>query len=62
MNRTTNLAYSLNGYLWAISALVAEKLQVRCIMETHVVTITSPLQIVDVGNGCKAYSANIYTS
>ena len=43
LNRTTNLAYSLNGYLWAISALAAKKLQIRCIMETHVVTIKSPL-------------------
>ena len=29
-------------------------------METHVVTIKPPLQIVDIGNGCKAYSARIY--
>ena len=60
LNRTTNLTYSLDGYLWAISALAAKKLQIRCIMETHVVTIKPPLQIVDVGNGCKAYSASIY--
>ena len=60
LNRTTNLAYSLDGYLWAISALAAEKLQIRCVMETQVVTIKPPLQIVDVGNGCKAYSASIY--
>ena len=60
MNRTTNLAYSLDGYIWAISALAAEKLQIRCVMETHVVTIKPPLQIVDVGNGCKAFSASIY--
>ena len=60
LNRATNLAYSLDGYLWAISTLAAEKLQIRCVMETHVVTIKSPLQIVDVGNGCKAFSASIY--
>ena len=54
------MAYSLDGYLWAISALATEKLQVRCIMETHVITIKPPLQIVDIGNGCKAYSASIY--
>ena len=60
VNRTTNLAYSLDGYLWAISALAAEKLQIRCVMETHVVTIKPPLQIVDVGNRCEAYSASIY--
>ena len=29
-------------------------------METHVVTIHPPLQIVDIGNGCEAYSASIY--
>ena len=60
INQTTNLAYSLDGYLWAISALVTEKLQIRCVMETRVVTITPPLQIVDIGNGCKAYSSSIY--
>ena len=57
---TTNLAYSLDGYLWAISALPAEKLQIRCVMETHVIMIKPPLQIVDIGNGCEAYSASIY--
>ena len=60
INRTTNLAYSLDGYLWAISALATEKLQIRCVMETQVITINPPLQIVDKGNGCKAYSASIY--
>ena len=40
--RTTNLAYSLDGYLWAISALAAEKLQIRCVMETHIIHITPP--------------------
>ena len=29
-------------------------------METHIVTIKPPLQIVDVGNGCEAYSSSIY--
>ena len=54
------MAYSLDGYLWAISALASEKLQIRCVMETHVVTIHPPLQIVDIGNGCEAYSTSIY--
>ena len=49
---------ALDGYLWAMSALAAEKLQIRCVMETHVITIHPPLQIVDVG--CEAYSTNIY--
>ena len=60
LNQTTNLAYSLDGYLWAISTLAAKKLQVRCVMETHVITIKPPLQIMDIGNGCEAYSASIY--
>ena len=60
LNRTTNLAYSLDGYLWAISALATEKLQIRCVMETHVITIHPPLQIVDIGDGCEAYSTSIY--
>ena len=60
LNQTTNLAYSLDGYLWAISALASEKLQIRCIMEMHIVTIHPPLQIVDIGNGCEAYSTSIY--
>ena len=29
-------------------------------MDTCIITITPPLQIIDVGNGCKAYSASIY--
>ena len=60
LDRTTNLAYSLDGYLWAISDLEAEKLQIRCVMETHVITIKPSLQIVDFGNGCEASSASIY--
>ena len=60
INHTTNLAYSLDRYLWAISALAAEKLPIRCVMETRVITIKPPLQIVDIGNGCEAYSASIY--
>ena len=58
--RTTNLAYSLDGHLWAISALAAEKLQIRCVMGNTYHNNYTPLQIVDVGNGCEASSANIY--
>ena len=60
INHTTNLAYNLDEYLWAISALAAKKPQIRCVMETRVITIKPPLQIVDIGNGCEAYSASIY--
>ena len=60
INRTTNLAYNLDGYLWAISAIATERLQIRCVMEMNVITIKPPLQIVDIGNGCEAYSTSIY--
>ena len=60
LDRTTNVAYSLDGYVWAIIALAGEKLQIRSVMETHVITIKPHLQIVDVGNGCKAFSVSIY--
>ena len=40
--------------------MAAEKLQVRIMMETHVITIKPPLQIVDIGNGCEAYSTSMY--
>ena len=60
--RTTNLAHSLDGYLWAISALAAEKIQIRCVTKTYVVDIYPPLFIIDIGNGCEAFSANIYIS
>ena len=29
-------------------------------METHVITIKPPLQIIDIGNGCRANSTSIY--
>ena len=58
--RHTNLAHSLDGYFWAISSLATEKLQIRCIHQTLVITIEPPLRIIDIGNGCEAFSSNIY--
>ena len=58
--QNTNMAYSLDGYLWAISSFVTEKLQIRCMQQTSVVTIHPPLQIIDIGNGCEAFSSTIY--
>ena len=29
-------------------------------METHIIDVTPALQLVDVGNGCEAFSADIY--
>ena len=54
-----NLALSL-GYLWAISAVATETLQIRCLLETHVVTIHPPLQIIYVENGCEGFSSSFF--
>ena len=56
----TNLAHSLDGYLWAVSSLATKKLQLRCLHHTSIVTIDLPLCIIDVGNGCEAFSPTLY--
>ena len=58
--RDANKAQSLDGYLWAVSSLKKEKMQIRCLTDTHVVDIRPPLTIIYIGNGCEAYSNNFY--
>ena len=58
--RHTNLTHSLDGYLWAIISLATKKLQIRCLHQTSVVTIEPPLCIIDIGNGCEAFSSTLY--
>ena len=55
-----NKAISLGGYLWAISSIKQEELQVRCLEETHMIEIQPPLQIVYLGNGCEGYSPSMF--
>ena len=55
-----NRAISLGRYLWAVSSIKQEQLQVRCLEETHVIEIQPPLQIVYLGNGCEGYSPSIF--
>ena len=57
--RKANVAQSMGGYLWAVSSLVGEKMQVRCLTETHVEVIKPPLQVIHIGNGCEGYSPSI---
>ena len=57
--REANKAIALGGYMWAISSLVGEKLQIRCLTETHIKQIYPPLQVVYIGNGCEGYSSSI---
>ena len=35
-------------------------MQVRCLLDTHVIDIKPPLTIIYVGNGCEANSSNLY--
>ena len=53
--RNGNLAQSLGGYLWAISSIAAEKIQVRCLKETYIVEIKAVLQIIYIGDRCEGY-------
>ena len=46
--------------MWVISAVITEKLQVRCLTETHVVDIRPPVEIVYIGNGCEGYSPHLF--
>ena len=55
-----NRAISLGGYLWAVSSIKQEQLQVSCLEETHVIEIEPPLQIVYLGNGCEGYSPSMF--
>ena len=55
-----NRAQSLGGYMWALSTIKQEQLQVRCLEETHVIQVRPPLQIVYIGNGCEGYSPSMY--
>ena len=55
-----NRAQSLGGYMWALSSIQQEQLQIRCLEETRVVQVRPPLQIVYIGNGCEGYSPSMY--
>ena len=55
-----NRAISSGGYLWAVSSIKQEQLQVSCLEETCVIEIQPPLQIVYLGNGCEGYSPNMF--
>ena len=58
--RDANKAQSLEGYLWAVTAFKPEKMQIRCLTDIHVIDIKPPLTIIYVGNGCEAYSNNLF--
>ena len=58
--RDANKAQSLEGYLWAVTAFEKGKMQIRCLTNTHVIDIKPPLTIIYMGDGCEAYSNNLF--
>ena len=46
--------------LWAVTAFEKGKMQIRCLTDTHVIDIKPPLTIVYMGDGCEAYSNNLF--
>ena len=58
--RDASGAQSLEGYLWAVTAFEPGKMQIRCLTDTHVIDIKVPLTIIYVGDGCEAYSNNLF--
>ena len=60
--RDANKVQSLEGCLWAVTTLKKVKMQIRCLTDTHVINVKPPLIIIHVGNGCKAYSSNLFIS
>ena len=44
--RDANKAQSLEGYLWAVTAFEPGKMQIRCLTDTHIIDIKSPLTII----------------
>ena len=60
INTQYNKAQSLEGYLWAVTTFKKEKMQIRYLTDTHVIDVKPPLTIIHVGNGCEAYSSNLF--
>ena len=58
--RHSNLAISLDGWLWAVSPLATEKIQIRCLTSTRVEIVRPPLTILMVENGCEGYSPTLF--
>ena len=51
---------SLDGYIWAVSPMRSKKMQIRCLTKSTVADIKPPLMLIYIGNGCEAYSSNLY--
>ena len=58
--RHANLALNLDGYIWVVSSLASDRIQICCLKETHLEPIIPPLIPIYISNGYEGYSTNIY--
>ena len=54
-----NLALNLDGYIWVVSSLASDRIQVYCLEETHLETIVPSLTLIYIGNGSEVTVTNI---
>ena len=54
-----SLTLNLIGYIWAVSSLASDRIQVCCLEETHLEPIIPPLTLIYISNGCNGYSTDI---
>ena len=58
--RYASLELNLDGYIWAVSSLASDRIQICCLEETHLEPIVPPSTLIYIGNGYESYSTNIY--
>ena len=59
-SHTWHANLALDCYIWPVSSLATQCIQIHCLKETHLETTVPPLTLISIGNGCKDYSTNIY--
>ena len=55
-----NLTFYLGGYVWAVSSLATEQINIWCLEETYLETTVPLITLIYIGIGCESYSTNIY--
>ena len=58
--KVLNLVLNLDGYIWAISSLASDRIQVCFLEEIHLESIVPAVTLIYIGNGCESHSTNIY--
>ena len=58
--RHANLALNLDGYIWAVSSLASDRIQVCFSQKIHLEPTVPPLTLIYIGNRCEGDSTNTY--